>query len=45
MKEAARERVYGFIVDFVKKNGYAPTIREICDGTGISSTSSVYMHL
>lgn len=44
-KRAAREQVYGFIVEFIKKNGYAPTIREICSGTGINSTSSVYMHL
>ncbi len=40
-----RERVYNFIVDFIKKNGYAPSIREICTGTDLSSTSSVYMHL
>ena len=40
-----RERVYNFIVDFIKKNGYAPSIREICTGTDLSSTSSLYMHL
>ena len=40
-----RERVYNFIVDFIKKNGYAPTVREICVGTGLKSTSSVYAHL
>lgn len=40
-----RERVYSFIVEFMKKNGYAPSVREICSGTDLSSTSNVYMHL
>lgn len=40
-----RERVYNFIVEFIKNNGYAPSVREICTGTDLSSTSSVYMHL
>lgn len=40
-----RERVYNFIVEFVKNNGYAPSVREICTGTDLSSTSSVYAHL
>ena len=40
-----REQIYNFLVDFVKKNGYAPSVREICNGTDLSSTSSVYMHL
>ena len=39
------EKVYNFIVDFIKKNGYAPSVREICAGTDISSTSKVSMHL
>lgn len=33
-----RERVYNFIVEFIKKNGYAPSVREICIGTNLSST-------
>lgn len=40
-----QERVYNFIVEFIKNNGYAPSVREICAGTDLSSTSSVYMHL
>ena len=40
-----REQIYNFLVDFIKKNGYAPSVREICTGTNLSSTSSVYMHL
>lgn len=40
-----RERVYNFIVEFIKKNGYSPSVREICVGTDLSSTASVYMYL
>lgn len=40
-----RERVYNFIVEFIKRNGYSPSVREICTGTDLKSTSSVYMHL
>ena len=36
-----REQIYNFLVDFIKKNGYAPSVREICTGTDLSSTSSV----
>lgn len=45
VKITERERVYNFIVEFIKKNGYAPSVREICVGTDLSSTSSVYAHL
>lgn len=45
IRETGRERVYNFIVEFIKKNGYAPSVREICVGTDLSSTSSVYTHL
>ena len=40
-----RERIYNFLVKFIKENGYAPTVREICAGTGLSSTSTFYNHL
>lgn len=40
-----REMVYNFLVEFIKKNGYSPSIREICAGTYLSSTASVYHHL
>jgi SOS-response transcriptional repressors (RecA-mediated autopeptidases) len=45
IKGTGRERVYNFIVEFIKNNGYAPSVREICVGTDLSSTSSVYAHL
>lgn len=45
IRGTGRERVYNFIVEFIKNNGYALSVREICTGTDLSSTSSVYMHL
>jgi repressor LexA len=41
----SRERVYSLLVDYIMENGYAPSVKEICMGTGLSSTSSVYAHL
>lgn len=41
----SREKVYNFIVEFIKKNGYSPSVREICIGTNLRSTSSVCNHL
>jgi len=40
-----RERIMRYIRDFVDEHGYAPTIREILRGLGISSTSVVQYHL
>lgn len=41
----SRQRVYDFLVDFITKNGYAPSVREICVGTDLKSTCTVYNHL
>lgn len=40
-----RERVYNFLVEFITKNGYSPSVREICIGANFRSTSSVCAHL
>lgn len=40
-----REYILQFIKDYFKEHGYAPTVREICAGVGLKSTSSVYNHL
>lgn len=37
--------MYNFLVDFIKENGYSSSVREICTGTGLSSTATVYNHL
>ena len=39
------EQVLNFIREFSTKNGYAPSIREICAGVGLRSTASVNYHL
>ena len=44
-KASKREKVYSFIVEFIKKNGYAPSVREIAVGIGINSTYTVYRYL
>lgn len=36
-----RKKIYNFLVDYMTQNGYAPTVREIGDGVGLKSTSSV----
>ena len=41
----ARRKIYDFLVQFITENGYSPTIREICEGTGYNSTSTIYNHL
>lgn len=41
-KKTGRESVYNFIVDFIMKNGYSPSVDEISVGTGLNSKSSVH---
>lgn len=40
-----RHRVYDFLVDYIKRNGFPPSIREITKAIGLKSTSGVYSHL
>ncbi len=40
-----RERILRFIRDFFEDRGYAPTIRDIVKGCGLSSTAVVQHHL
>lgn len=37
--------VYNFIVAYITKNMYSPSVRDICKAIGISSTSTVWKHL
>ncbi len=32
---------YKFIIDYIKENGYPPTVREIASGVGVTSTATV----
>ena len=36
------DKVYRYIVDFINKNGYGPTVRDICKGCNIKSTATPY---
>ena len=45
MKTQRKQEIYEFIVKYMLKNMYSPTIREIMDATGIQSTSTVHYHL
>lgn len=42
---AKQELVLNFLKSEIRKNGYPPTVREICDAVGLSSTSTVHAHL
>ncbi len=39
------KEVFGYISECVKKNGYAPSVRDICSAVGIKSTSSVHDYI
>ena len=41
----SQEKVYQFLRGYIAEHGYAPSVRDICVGTGLSSTSTVYLHL
>lgn len=40
-----RDLVYQCIVEYMEEHQYSPSIRELCEMTGLSSTQSVYSHL
>lgn len=45
MLSAKRQQVIDFIARFIKKKGYAPSVREIAKGCNINSPSMVQYHL
>lgn len=53
MSETGRRRKHGetqgiilrFIQEQIEERGYPPSVREICDATGLKSTSTVHGHL
>lgn len=40
-----QQMVYDYLVDRTRKDGYPPSIREICKGVGVKSTSTIHGHL
>ena len=45
MASETREKVYNYLIEYIKEYGYAPSVRDICEGVDLKSTSSVYSHL
>lgn len=43
--ENTRNNVLQSIIGYIEKHGYAPTVREIGEMTGLKSTSTVQHHL
>lgn len=39
------DRIYRFIVEYITENAYSPSVRDICRGVGIKSTSTIHNHL
>lgn len=39
------DKIYNYIIEFLGNEGYPPSVRDICQGTGIRSTSTVHSHL
>jgi len=39
------KKVYQYIVDFATKNGYPPTVREICAAVRLASPSTTHNHI
>ncbi len=41
----AKDKIFQFILNEQRKNGYPPTVREICTGVGLTSPASVHRYL
>ena len=42
---AKQQKVLDFLRQYTKENGYSPSVRDICEGLGFSSTSTVHGYL
>lgn len=38
-------QVYDYIVNYIRREGYPPAVRDICSGVGVRSTSTIHGHL
>lgn len=39
------QKVYQFIKNYIEDNGFAPSVRELCQGVGVSSTATAQYHI
>jgi repressor LexA len=40
-----QRQIYDFIGQYIQKNGFAPTLREIADAIGVTSLATIHEHL
>lgn len=40
-----RQKILTFVTEFTRQSGFPPTVREICEGVGLRSPSTVHAHL
>ena len=45
MLTGRQQEIWDFLVDYVDRHGYPPTVREIGDAIGLASPSTVHAHL
>ena len=45
MLTARQQEIWNFLVEYVDRHGYPPTVREIGDQVGLASPSTVHAHL
>ena len=45
MLTGRQQEIWDFLVDYVNRHGYPPTVREICEKVGLASPSTVHAHL
>lgn len=43
--KATDEQIYEFMDSYIVEHGYSPSVRDICGGVGISSTSTMHTRL
>lgn len=43
--EQTRKIIYEKVVEYIQKHGYSPTVREIGEMVGLTSTCTVHNHL
>ena len=45
MLTARQQEIWNFLVEYVDRHGYPPTVREIGEHVGLASPSTVHAHL
>jgi len=45
MKTEAQAKVYEYVIEFINDHGYSPTVRQVCDALGYSSTATAQQHI